>query len=109
LTVSERQFERRFMRAVGIPASLYLRITRFQEAVRLMKAGRIERLADIAYELGYTDQSHFIKDTREFTGYTPKSLSHAVEESSTMARYRTLVRQRILIQQDSWEAKLRAA
>jgi len=100
LSVSERQFERRFGRTVGIPASLYLRIMRFQEAVQLMKAGRVERLSDIAYELGYTDQSHFIKDIREFTGYTPKSLCRAVEECIATAGYRTLVRQRILIQQD---------
>ena len=104
LNVSERQFERRFGRAVGIPASLYLRIMRFQEAVRLMKAGRIERLSDMAYDLGYTDQSHFIKDVREFTGYTPKSLSHAVEECVVMTRYRTLVRQRILIRQNGGQA-----
>jgi AraC-like DNA-binding protein len=104
LNVSERQFERRFARAVGVPASLYLRIVRFQKAVQLMNVGRVERLSDIAYELGYADQSHFIKDIREFTGGTPKSLSHAVEECAAMTRYRTLVRQRILIWQNSCEA-----
>ena len=106
LNVSERQFERRFGRTVGVPPSLYLRIMRFQETVRLMKSGRIERLADVAYDLGYTDQSHFIKDIRELTGYTPKSLSLAVEECATMTRYRTLVRQRILIEQHRCEANL---
>jgi AraC-like DNA-binding protein len=64
-----------------------------------MKAGRINKLSDIAYELGYTDQSHFIKDTKEFTRYTPKSLSQAVDECGRMTLHRTLVRQRILIQQ----------
>lgn len=58
LRVSERQFERRFSRAIGIPASLYLRIRRLEEAVRLMKAGRAERLSDISYDLGYNHQSH---------------------------------------------------
>jgi AraC-like DNA-binding protein len=104
LNVSERQFERRFARTIGIPASLYLRIMRFQEAVRLMKAGRVERLSDMAYDLGYTDQSHFIKDVRKFTGYTPRSLTYAVEECLEKTRYRTLVRQRILIRQNSGEA-----
>lgn len=101
LSVSERQFERRFARAVGVPASFYLRVVRFQETVRLMQAGRFERLTDIAYDLGYTDQSHFIKDIKEFTGSTPRDLSHAVEECAAMSRYRTLVRQRILIRQNS--------
>jgi AraC-like DNA-binding protein len=106
LNISERQFERRFRSSLGIPARLYLRITRFQEAVRAMKAGHAERLSDIAYELGYTDQAHFIKDTRALTGYTPKSLSHAVEQSIAIAPYRRLLRQRILIQQDSCEARV---
>jgi AraC-like DNA-binding protein len=104
LNVSERQFERRFGRSVGVPPGRYLRMMRFQEAVRLMKAGRVERLSDMAYDLGYTDQSHFIKDVREFTGYTPRSLSHEVEECVAMTRYRTLVRQRVLIRQNGCEA-----
>ena len=101
LNVSERQFERRFARAVGVPASFYLRVMRFQETVRLMQRGPFERLTDIAHDLGYTDQSHFIKDVREFTGNTPKDLSHAVDECATMKRYQTLVRQRILIRQNN--------
>lgn len=99
LRISERQFERRFRRAIGIPASLYLRIVRLEEAMRLMRAGRLDKLSDVAYELGYTDQSHFIKDTKEFTRYPPKSLSKAIDACGRMTAYRTLVRQRILIQQ----------
>lgn len=99
LNVSERQFERRFARAVGVPASFYLRVIRFKETVRLMQAGRFDRLTDIAYDLGYTDQSHFIKDVKEFTGSIPSDFSHAVDECAAMTRYRRLVRQRVLIQQ----------
>jgi AraC-like DNA-binding protein len=107
--VSERQFERRFARATGVPASFYLKVWRFQEAVRLMKAGQFERLSDIAYDLGYADQSHFIKDTREFTGYTPTRLSRALEECAAMTRYRTLIRERVLMRQDGDEAHPRRA
>ena len=109
LRVSERQFERRFSRAVGVPASLYLRTMRFEQAVRLMKAGRTERLSNVAYDLGYTDQAHFIKDTRGFTGYTPKSLSCAVGDCATTIRYRALIRQRILVQENKFDALLRQA
>ena len=109
LNVSERQFERRFRRTVGIPASLYLRIVRFQAAVGLMKSGGIDRLSDMAHGLGYADQSHFIKDVRDFTGCTPKSLSHAVQECVTMTRHRSLIRQRILVRQNRCKARLRGA
>jgi AraC-like DNA-binding protein len=74
LPVSERQFERRFGRAVGVSAKFYLRIVRFEEAVRRMRTGGFRRLSDIAYDLGYSDQSHFINDIRTLTGYTPKHL-----------------------------------
>lgn len=29
-------------------------------------------LTDIAYDCGYYDQSHFINDFKEFSGYSPK-------------------------------------
>ncbi|MBL7727053.1 MAG: helix-turn-helix domain-containing protein, partial [Dinghuibacter sp.] len=32
---------------------------------------RALRLTDIAYECGYFDQSHFIHDFKQFSGYTP--------------------------------------
>jgi len=41
---------------------------------------------------------------KEFTGYTPRNLSNAVEECIAMTRYRALVRQRILIRQNIREA-----
>lgn len=104
LNVSERQFERRFGRSVGTPASRYIRITRFQEALRRMKAGRVARMSDMAYDLGYTDQSHFIKDVRQFTGYTPRNLFQEVDESVATTGYRTLVRQRVLVGQNRREA-----
>jgi AraC-like DNA-binding protein len=80
LDISERQFERRFGQAVGISPFSYIRVRRFNEAIRLMKTGRYERLTDIAYALKFHDQSHFIRDIKAFTGSTPKDLSQRVED-----------------------------
>ncbi len=66
-----------------------------------MKADRFERLSDMACNLGYTDHSHFIKDVKEFTGYTPRYLSVEVGGCVKMTLDRTLVWQRILIGHDS--------
>jgi AraC-like DNA-binding protein len=78
LHVSERQFERRFLRAIGVSPHLYIRIVRFQEAVRLLKTEDFPRLSDVAHELRYADQSHFIKDVKAFAGHTPTRLAEIV-------------------------------
>jgi AraC-like DNA-binding protein len=79
LHISERQFERRFGQSVGVAPGAYIRVKRFNEAVRLMKAGRFERLTDIAYALNFHDQSHFIHEVKAFSGITPKSIAQKVE------------------------------
>ena len=79
-SISERQLERRFRATVGIPPKLYIRIMRFQAALRLMRQKQFNKLSDIAFELEYADQSHFIRDIKEFSGYTPRSLSQEVSE-----------------------------
>src|SRR5258708_34370054 len=63
LNVSEQQFERRFARTTGVPASTYLRISRFEKAVRRMKPRHFKRRSDITHNTAYTDQSHFTKST----------------------------------------------
>jgi len=80
LNISERQFERRFTQTVGISPHLYMRVKRFNEAIRLIKTRQFERLTDVAYALNFYDQSHFIRDIKEFSGITPKSLSQKVDD-----------------------------
>jgi AraC-like DNA-binding protein len=75
LNISERQFERRFNQTVGLAPQSYIRLKRFNEAIRLMKTGQYERLTDVAYALNFHDQSHFIRDIKAFSGITPKSLT----------------------------------
>jgi AraC-like DNA-binding protein len=80
LNLSERQFEKRFARTVGCPPLRYLRVKRINEALRLMATGRYERLTEIAYALNFYDQSHFIRDMKEFSWLTPTELSQQVSE-----------------------------
>jgi AraC-like DNA-binding protein len=80
LELSERQFERRFSQTVGISPYSYIRIRRFNEAIRLMKTRRCDTLTEIAYALNYHDQSHFIRDIKAFTGITPKSLAQRADD-----------------------------
>jgi AraC-like DNA-binding protein len=82
LNISERQFERRFSQSVGISPQSYIRIKRFNEAIRLMKIGKYGRLTDLAYALNFHDQSHFIRDIKRFSGMTPKDISQKAENFS---------------------------
>lgn len=79
LNISERQLEKRFMETVGIPPQSFIRVKRFNEAIRLMKTKKFERLTDVAHALNYYDQSHFIRDLKDFTGITPKSIFEKVD------------------------------
>lgn len=78
LGISERQFEKRFLRVVGLPPHHYLRILRFREAVRVLREDVFDKMSDLASELSYFDQSHFIKEIKEFSGHTPTALLQAV-------------------------------
>jgi len=79
LHLSERQFERRFQQTVGITAQSYIRIKRFNEAVRLLKAGQPTKLTDIAHALHFYDQAHFIREVKAFAGMTPKQLAQQAD------------------------------
>jgi len=87
LGISQRQFERRFTQSVGLSPQFYIRIRRFMEALKLMKSGKFERLTDVAQALNYYDQSHFIRDVREFSGVSPKDISQRVDDFHAQGGY----------------------
>ena len=74
--ISERQLERRFRAVVGFGPKQFLRITRFEKGVDLIHQDQHSNLSDIAFELNYADQSHFIREFKEFSGYTPKQFAN---------------------------------
>ncbi|MDN5214642.1 helix-turn-helix transcriptional regulator [Fulvivirgaceae bacterium BMA12] len=68
--LSMRQFERNFKLFSGFSPKLYARIIRFQAACQ--QYGRKDlSLTEIGLACGYYDQSHFIHDFKEFSGYHP--------------------------------------
>ncbi len=67
-----RQLERNFAKQVGISPKQLGKVIRLQSALRMMLNTERESLTNIAYENKYFDQSHFIKDFKEFIGTSPK-------------------------------------
>lgn len=67
--LSPRHFERRFSEHIGMTPKQFASIVRFQEALRRLR--RIQNLTEVAFSLGYHDQSHFIKDFKRISGSSP--------------------------------------
>lgn len=71
LCLTERTFERRFSQYIGVSPRMFSKICRFQASLNQLKESRYNKLSDVAFENGYTDQSHFIRTFRAFTGFSP--------------------------------------
>lgn len=72
LHITPRTFERRFLKEVGISAKDFIQITRFQQSLEQLTGKDYSKLSDIVYANGFSDQSHFIRVFKAFTGKTPK-------------------------------------
>ncbi len=72
--MSLRNFERRFLDEVGVPPKLYSRIIRFNNALENKMLHPDKKWTDIAYENGYFDQAHLIKEVHIFSSKSPDEL-----------------------------------
>jgi AraC-like DNA-binding protein len=68
---SQKHFIDLFKKQVGVPPKLYLKIMRFQKAIREIEKSDAVHWSSIAAESGFYDQAHFINDFRGFSGFTP--------------------------------------
>jgi AraC-like DNA-binding protein len=68
---SPRTLQRLFARCVGLPPKWVIGRYRLHEAAGRLKSGDKIDLAALAYELGYFDQAHFIRDFRRHVGEPP--------------------------------------
>lgn len=73
LTVSVRTLQRLAHRTVGVPPAVMIRRRRLQEAAQRLRDDPTVVLADLAAELGYTDQAHLANDFRTVLAVTPSS------------------------------------
>jgi len=67
---SYKQLERLFNQHVGLSPKHYARMVRFNRSIQIGMRG-ISTLTDLAYQCGYADQNHFIKETKYFSGKVP--------------------------------------
>jgi AraC-like DNA-binding protein len=68
LHISQDAFEKRFRKTTGASPKQFASIVRLRGLIGRADTGTLTALA---YEAGYFDQAHFIKDFKSFTGKTP--------------------------------------
>lgn len=86
LGYSSRQLQRKLNNFIGLTPRLFRRISRFEKVLQLIQTSGPKQnfsWSDIAGLCGYSDQAHFIRDFREFTGYTPTAFIADLEMSDS--------------------------
>jgi AraC-like DNA-binding protein len=75
LLLTKKSLERKFSEFLGKTPKQFIRIVRFQGIIQSLSAPGNKYLTQLAYENGYFDQAHFVKDFKKLSGYTPKEFS----------------------------------
>lgn len=78
---SARYIYKLFIEQFGISPKLYCLILRFQQALINLTGQHKLNLTDLSVELGYADQSHFLREFKKFAAMSPKKFLTEVQQS----------------------------
>ena len=76
--LSSHRFIDLFRREIGLPPKLYCRLLRFRRLLHDVALMPARDLTSVALDCGYYDQSHMIREFKEFSGLTPSAFRGAV-------------------------------
>ena len=71
LYITERTLERNFISQVGLTPKQFTKIIQFQYSLHKLSEAKFNKLIDVGFDSGFTDQSHFIRVFKKYTGQTP--------------------------------------
>jgi AraC-like DNA-binding protein len=71
VSMSKRSMEQHFKEQVGISPKTFHRVTRFSKIQEQLLKYTTTDWQEIVFDFGYFDQTHFIKEFKQFSGYTP--------------------------------------
>ncbi|MOA57975.1 DNA-binding transcriptional activator FeaR [compost metagenome] len=69
--MNKRKLQRLFSQYVGVSPKWVLKLYRLQNAAEAMETGSERDWIKLSQDLGYYDQSHFIRDFKAMIGRTP--------------------------------------
>jgi AraC-like DNA-binding protein len=71
--ITQKHLISQFEKVVGLRPKSFARVCKFQKVVNLIEKESEIEWAGIAYECGYYDQAHFIKEFQTFSGLNPSA------------------------------------
>ncbi|MHA3082874.1 helix-turn-helix domain-containing protein [Acinetobacter sp. ANC 5383] len=75
---SSRHIQRTFKQDTGLCPKSFFNMMRFQSAIQRLQHAPQHSLSDLAYDLGYNDQSHFSKDFKKYGNTSPHAFLNQV-------------------------------
>ncbi|KQQ55690.1 AraC family transcriptional regulator [Pseudomonas sp. Leaf127] len=83
---TERTLQRQFRHDTGMTPKTFCRIIRCQAALSCISNGFELSFSDLAQDLGFTDQSHFLRDFKQLISTTPNDYQRQLIKSAGRAR-----------------------
>lgn len=78
LNMSRSTFDRIFSKTMGVPPGKYFQLLRTFNALHLLNNDGLT-VSDVAYQLGFTDHSHLIKQIKKHLGVSPNEFLQSSE------------------------------
>lgn len=78
--MSKRTLQRLFRKYVGVSPKWVIQRYRLHEAAEKMASGENRNWSQLALELGYYDQSHFIRDFKSIVGQSPADYAESLND-----------------------------
>lgn len=72
-TGTQKHLISQFRKYIGITPKHYQRVLRFNDVFVQMQNDQFLSWSDIAHRCGYSDQSHFIREFKNYSGFNPES------------------------------------
>jgi AraC-like DNA-binding protein len=79
--LNKRMLQRLFARYVGVSPKWVIQRYRLNEAAEQLATGESINQAELALNLGYSDQAHFIRDFKSIVGVSPAAYARAARQN----------------------------
>jgi len=76
-SLNKRTLQRLFSKYVGVSPKWVIQRYRLHEAAERLAAGKSIDQAELALDLGYSDQAHFVRDFKSIVGVSPAAYARA--------------------------------